>query len=180
MATTAADVTVAGTGHIYTAPLGTTVPATLVTPGTGWVEAGYTTENGVTMTQAVNTTELNTWQDANPVRVLTTSRTLTIAAELMEYSPENLVLSLGGGTITKGASTGTVDFPTAGSNAIVMMIVDAVDGAYTFRYVFTRVQADGSVAWNLQKASSVDLPVTWTNLAGTAPQLRSNHPAYLT
>lgn len=175
-----ANVTVAGTGHIYTAPIGTTLPTALAAPAGAWIEVGYTTDAGVTMTQAVNTTDLYTWQDVAAVRVLTTQRTLTIAAELMEYTPVNLITALGGGTFTSGASTGTVDFPIAGSNAITMMIVDAADGAYTFRYVFTRVQVDGALAFNLQKAASADLPITWTNLSGTAPQLRSNHPAYLT
>lgn len=175
-----ANVAVAGSGHIYTAPIGTTLPTALTAPAGAWVEVGYTTDAGATLTQAVNTTDLYTWQDVAAVRVLTTQRTLTVNAELMEYTPANIITALGGGTFTSGASTGTLDLPILGSNAITMMILDAVDGAYTWRYIFTRVQVDGSVATNLQKGASADLPVTWTVLAGTAPQIRSNHPSFLT
>src|ERR1044072_6456332 len=109
MALDTSAIFVAGRGHIYGAAHGTTLPDDLsdLSADTDFVELGYTTEDGVTFTVSRETQALNAWQSNEPVRILETSRTQTMAFELMQPNPDNISMGLGGGDIDKGATFGT-------------------------------------------------------------------------
>jgi hypothetical protein len=169
---------VAGTGHIWTAPVGTTVAAGVAALSGTWTDAGYTTDGGVTLTQSVSTTDIATWQDVNPIRVLTTGRTIQLAFELEQYEPANVIMAFGGGTLAQTVSLGTVTLPVTGTNASYAVVVDWSDGASNFRWVFPKMQPDGATSLNLQRGALVTMPITLTNLAGSTPEVRSDDAAW--
>ena len=182
MALDTSEIFVAGRGHIYVAAEGTTLPDDLsaLSADTDFVELGYTTEDGVTFTVSRETQALNAWQSNEPVRILETSRTQTVAFELMQPNPDNISIGLGGGDIDKGATFGTYTFPEPGESARHVLVVDAFDGDVQYRFVYDRVEQQGDVTMQLQRSNSANLPLEFGVLAGAElPSIISDAPAFV-
>jgi hypothetical protein len=182
MALDATEVVVAGTGHLYVADEGTTLPTDLTDLSTDpdFTELGYTTEDGVTWTVSRQTSDLNVWQSLDPIRIITSSRTQSMAATLRQFSPENLRACFGGGTIDAAAGVGSFQLPDPAAIEIKVLVVDFSDGDADFRSVFERAQQDGDVTAALNRGDSANLPFSMRILAGSEePIIYSNHPAWL-
>lgn len=181
MALDTTEVMVAGRGHIYLADEGSTLPTDLsAVDDNVYREVGYTTEDGVTFNVTRETQELHAWQTNEPVRILETNRTQTVAFVLEQFSPENIELALGGGEIDKGATFGTYTFPEPGESLSHVLVVDAVDGDFTWRFIFDRTEQQGDVSTQLQRADSANLPMEFGVLAGAErPTIISDHPSWL-
>ena len=161
-------VTVAGTGTVWVAPEGTAIPTDLAAPPSPWVDVGYTSEDGATLTFSREQEEVNAWQSSEPVRVLVTAEPKTIEFELLEFDRESIVLAFRGGTWT-GAAPGPFTYtpPSAGASDVRAMLIDAFDGGKQFRYVFPRVQLQGDVETTLARTDAVRLPLEFAVLAST-------------
>jgi hypothetical protein len=174
---------VAGSGHIYIADEGTTLPTTVtedLSVDADWTELGYTTEDGVTFNLARQTNDINAWQSADPIRVVETSRAITVAAVLRQFEPENLLAALGGGTFTPGPTSGEFVFPGAGVNEVRVLVVDAIDGNDTFRFIYDRVQQQADIQTQLQRGDTANLPLEFKVLAGAElPTILSDAAAFL-
>src|SRR5262245_16862267 len=129
----ATDVTVAGTGAVYVAPLGTPLPDDLDPLAAPWVDVGFVSDDGVTITFSRDTEEINAWQTAEPVRVLTTAEPKTIAFELLQFDRDTVALAFRGGTFT-ATSPYVYTPPAAGTTQEVAMVIEAIDGDETFRW----------------------------------------------
>jgi hypothetical protein len=176
----AQDVVVAGTGAVYVAPDGTTLPADLVTPlPSGWVDVGYISEDGVQFTFSRDQEEVNAWQVSTPVRVLVTNEPITIEFELEQFDRTTVQLAFRGGTFTGTASPYTYTPPDAGASDVRALCIDAVDGTYHFRFAFPRVQISDDVAFALVRSDAVRLPLTFNVLAASVKwQIISDHPGF--
>ena len=163
-------VTVAGTGTVWLAPEGTAIPTGLTAPPSPWLDAGYTSEDGVTISLSRDQEEINAWQAVDPVRVLVTAEPKTIAFELLEFDRESIVLAFRGGTWT-GTDPGPFVYepPIAGAQDVRAMLIDAFDGAQQFRLVYPRVQLQGDVEFSLVRTDAVRLPLEFAVLASTPP-----------
>lgn len=167
MSLDATEAVVAGSGHIYVAAEGTPLPDDLAALTSPWVELGYTTEDGVTFNLARSTSDINAWQAADPIRVVETSRAITVAAVLRQFAnPDNLDAAFGGGTFTPGPTFGTYVLPGAGENTVRVLVVDAIDGDVTVRFVYDRVQQMADIQSQLQRGDTVNLPLEYKVLAG--------------
>jgi hypothetical protein len=172
----AANVVVAGTGHVWVAPDGTTLPADLDPLDDPWTDIGYISEDGVTFTISRDQTDIAAWQSLEPVRVLITSEPKVIGFELMEFDEDTLVLAFRGGTVVAGPPAKYTP-PDAGASDVRAMVVDGIDGAYTFRFVFPRVSLQGDVEWNLNRSDAVRFPLEFQVLASTTSwYIMSDHP----
>src|SRR5262245_1223156 len=116
MAPNAAEIVVAANGTIFVANITgtsvtypTTVRGTLA--GTLWMEMGYVTDDGVTFTATPNVEDIMAWQSATPVRRVTTSRELAVAASLLEWDWDTFVAAFGGGTWSNDGTTYTFNPP---------------------------------------------------------------------
>jgi hypothetical protein len=161
-------VTVAGTGTVWVAPEGTAIPVDLTEPPSPWLDAGYTSDDGVTITLSRDQEEINAWQATDPVRVLVTAEPKTVAFELLEFDRESIALAFRGGAWT-GVDPGPYVYtpPAAGASDVRAMIIDGFDGAYQFRFVYPRVQLQGDVETNLVRTDAVRLPLEFAVLAST-------------
>ena len=161
-------VTVAGTGSVWVAPEGTSIPTGLTDPPSPWLDAGYTSEDGVTLSLSRDQEEINAWQTVDPVRVLITSEPKTIAFELLEFDRESIALAFRGGTWT-GVDPGPYEYepPIAGAQDVRAMLIDGVDGDSKFRLVYPRVQLQGDVEFSLVRTDAVRLPLEFAVLAST-------------
>ena len=176
----ASNVVVAGTGAVNVAPEGTALPADLVTPlPAAWVNIGYISEDGATFTISRDTEDIMAWQSSEAVRVLVTAEPKTIAFELREFDRESIALALQGGSFAGATSPYTYTPPAAGTVDVRAMVVDGIDGDYTFRFCFPRVQVQGDVEWALQRTDAVRLPLEFAVLAAATPwTIISDHPGF--
>lgn len=143
MALSSAEVRVAGTGHIFKAPLGTTTPTTsTATLDAGFVELGYAT-NGFTLTQALATTQVTAWQTLDPIRTIVTGLVRTFGFELQQTNTETLALAWGGATIatgTGGTGAYSLTIPDPNQIATGIYIIDWADGDTSQRIVIRNGQ----------------------------------------
>lgn len=186
MAVSASNVIVAGTGGIYVAPEGTTLPAnptwsgtpevgSLAAVGVSYTNLGYVSEEGVNFAMERETEEIMSWQSMDAVRVLTTSEPKTISFELLQFDTDAFVLAMQGGTVADGVYTP----PAAGTSDVRVLVVEGEDAGYKFRFVFPRVQLQGSVEFNLQRADAIRLPLEFKVLSSTpAWKFQTTHPAW--
>lgn len=180
MALDATEAVVAGSGHIYVAPEGTTLPDDLAALTDPWVELGYTTEDGVTFNLARSTNDILAWQSADPIRVVETSRAITVAGVLRQFNPENLDAAFGGGDFTPGPTFGTYVLPGSGENEVRVLVIDAIDGDDTVRFIYDRVQQQADVQTQLQRGDTANLPLEFKVLAGAElPTIISDAVAFL-
>lgn len=161
MALDGTEVRVAGTGNVYFAPTGSTLPTDTATAlDAAFVDGGYITEDGVSFTLGRETEDLNAWQGSK-VRVLTTAEPKSIEFTLMQTNKETLPFVLGGGTISGTASEYKYTPPAKGTNTERAMVVEFSDGSTIYRYVFPRVQLEGEVSFSLTSNGAVEYPTTW-------------------
>jgi hypothetical protein len=179
MAQNAQDVVVAGTGAVYVAPDGTAIPDDLADPPSEWIDVGYTSEDGVTFTFSREQEDVNAWQVSTPVRVLVTNEPITIAAELLQFDRTTVMLAFRGGTFTGSAAPWVYTPPDAGASDVRALLVDAIDGAYQFRFGFPRVQLSEDVETQLVRSDAMRLPLTFNVLAAEEKwQIVSDHPGF--
>ena len=180
MSLDASEVFVGGSGHIYVATFGATIPSGLATPGTAFTDLGYTTEDGVTFNTARETEKLGAWQSNDPLRILQTARTLGINFVLRQFTMENLIVALGGGTATPGTAVGVYEFAGPEDVSIVSVVVDALDGDDTVRFVYPRMQIEGDMEMQIVRTNAINVPVSLTNLASTdSAEIRSDAASWL-
>lgn len=98
----ATQIRVAGSGAIWKAPLGTTIPADEVAAyGTGWVNLGFA-EDGFKIKQDLKTSEITGWQSLDRLRIINESLYRTVSFTSLQSSKETVQLAWGGATITPG------------------------------------------------------------------------------
>ena len=108
MAIDASEVRVAGYGHIFVAPEGTTLPTDVDTAmPEAWVDLGYATTDGVTFTFSRETEDLDAWQ-GDKIRVLSLKEPKTAEFTLMQTDQDTITTALGGGSWTDAAGLGTL------------------------------------------------------------------------
>lgn len=179
----ATNIRVAGDAHIYLAPVGTAFPADITAdPAAAWVDLGYVTTDGVTLSYGREITEIYAMQAIDPVRVVATKAPKTIAFALMQSGREQFYLALGGGTFTDETTGVRYTPPPASYIDERAMILDMMDGNVTYRYEYKRVQNREQVDNKLVREDAATFPVTMQILiptGGEAPfEMLTDDPAF--
>ena len=178
MAILAEEVRVAGAGHVFAAPEGTTIPGTLAALSDPFVDVGYVTTDGVTFTFSRESEDLDAWQ-ADKIRVLSSREPATVAFALMQTNSDVMVLALGGGSFTDEGGGIYKYQPVSGENLVRTIVVEFTDGGKTFRYCVPRAQVEGDVTWTLTRTGAVTYPLTFGLLDASPAKyhILSNDPA---
>ena len=125
-----------GPGKIYYAPIGTAIPTFTAASSkisgtwTTWVSPGATDE-GITYTESVDTSDITVAESLYPVRTVTTGKTGRVAFTMNELSDLNWKLAMNGGTITT-SGTGATKLnvyvpPLVGAEVRVMMAFQSLE-----------------------------------------------------
>jgi hypothetical protein len=178
MANDSTELIVASSGSINVAPVGTTLP----TAATGalaaaFVNLGYVTEDGVTLTVTPQITDFNAWQSRQPVRRELTNQEVQAAFALEQWNDENLPLAFGGGAVTQpSAGVFRYDLP-APADALDerALVVIWLDGTTEYRLVLPRGNVSEAVAVPLKRSELAVLPITFKALQPDVGQ----SPGYL-
>jgi len=177
--------TVIGFGAaIMVAPLTATIPTNeSSTPSGDWIDLGYATEDGVTITPNMTKTRIGAWQTPDPVRSWTQSRQMTVAFTLEQWNGENLIVAFDGGQVTL-VSAGHYKYvgpaPTDSEQQLQLM-VDWADGSKLYRAVFPSVSLSETGAINLRRSEIAGLPLTFDSLRISDEDLfilLTNDPAF--
>jgi hypothetical protein len=152
---------VAGTGNIYTAPKDTAMPIVpLVLPlATPWVDHGFASEDGVEFTFGRTVSDLKAWQSFDTVRLLTTDAPKTLKFTLMQSTASNLILALGGGSVS---ASGVFTPPDPTILNEVAIFVNANDGANIWAFYAPRCLVSDNVVIPWKKSGEAQLPLVFS------------------
>lgn len=168
MSTLNTDELLVGTARevgLYVGALTAVDPANLEAPfATGWTGLGYASEDGASLSNSTDTTDLMSWQSTSPLRTIITGRTVTLQFQLMQITPLNIALYWDIETPT--ATNGVFDFSVKSSEAGQRrkLAVDVQDGDNQKRYIFPRVQLTAAGDMSFSRGSATLLDVTFTAL----------------
>jgi hypothetical protein len=132
----ATEVRLCTTGNLWRAPALTAAPvdssAPLTTP---WVNLGYTSDDGFTVTTKPNTTDIMVWQSIYPARVRVVEE-LDFKFKLAQDNEESVMLAFGGGSWDTAKEVYTP--PQPGEVYENAFCFDVIDGPNTIRYYVAR------------------------------------------
>lgn len=161
MAKDPGEIVIGANGTVRVAPLGTVVPASInVAPAVGWVDLGYVTEDGATVTDGKSLQSIRAWQSFYDLRRIVESRSFRLAFTLQQFNRVNLELALGGGEVTEvGTDTGFFRYvpPAPEEIDIRMAMVEWNDGDRRYRLTLPRAMSVENVEFNLQRTSNIGL-----------------------
>lgn len=163
MALDAGDIRVAAMAHVYLAPVGTAFPTFGTDPDDPWMELGFITTDGITISVSKEVNEIMAMQSLEPVRVVTTKAPKTVAFAMMQEGRDQLFLALGGGTITESVGPPVVYKYEPPDPSVLderAMIVEFIDGAVSYRWCFARTQNREGVEHKLVNEDAATFPVT--------------------
>lgn len=115
-----------GTGGILTADLGTALPGGVNATPTGFTDAGYIGDGGVTVTENRDTSDIFAW-GGDKVRVIQNSHSMQLQFTLLETTQDSLSLIRGASNVTTTADGFKADV-TSDTLPHMALIVDAMDG----------------------------------------------------
>jgi len=175
------EVRVGLTGHLWTAPVGTTMPTDVVTPmPSPWVDLGYTTEDGLAMSVDTNKEDMNVWQSRSPCRSVVTSQTYTTTFTLVQRNADTLKLAFGGGTVEAGTGIppGIVYTPPPAGLSEAAFVYEVVDGTITDRYLMYRGNPalSGDISFTKGDMTGYQIEVTHLDTSDGVWTLLSNDP----
>lgn len=176
----ATETVIAGSGNPYIAPVGTAFPTNFAAPAGTWIDLGFLTEDGITVTPSQAVANIMAWQAQLPVRTSITSRGLSVGMTFLQWNETIFPLAVGGGTVT-GAGPYVFTPPTSGTVDERAMFIHYVDGTKQYRLRLPRVMVTDLGAFNLNKANAAGLGVAFTVLqpaTGTPYDLVTDDPAW--
>lgn len=161
------EIVVGANGTVWVAPVGTAAPATSAeAPGAGWVDLGYTSEDGATFTDAKTLQTIPVWQLFHPARRIVTERDTNLGFVLRQWSKDTVPFAFGGGAITEPddvGNPGEYRYTPPAPELIDerALLLDWVDGTKNYRLVIPRGMVTDNVETNLVRTGAADLPITF-------------------
>ncbi len=156
--------------RIYIADVGTQVPADAeAAPGADWFDVGHTTEDGLTFQTAPDFEEFKSAQSrGRVVKRVQTADDATVGVTLTQWNATNIIAAFGGGAVTAvGTDSKTFKFvpPKLGERKEVAVIIDVMEGARRFRWIFPRCFQTEGVELELNIGATANLPLSLSVLA---------------
>jgi hypothetical protein len=187
--TPATDALAVGPGYVYWAPLGTALPTNTVVGSVftdvwaaAWLPLGWT-DAGSQFSYQLATGTIDAAEFLDPLRVVTTGRTVQFSFALGQINMANIKRALNGGTITvTGATTTTLsDYtpPDLGAEIRAMIGWESTDS--TERAVYTQCLQTGNVQITRAKGTAKALiPCQWSLEQPTTGKIFHHYTAGVT
>ena len=148
-----------GPGYILTAPIGTTEPTDLSTPGVAgwqavsaaWNSPGYT-ETGTEFNYALSTGTVLVAEELDPVAIATTGRTATVVFNLSQLTAANLKIAMNGAVSSTGTGIVNIEPPDLGTEQRIMIGWEAED--HTERWIYRQCLQSGTAKISRQKGNN--------------------------
>lgn len=153
------------TGAVMSAPLGTAVPTDAgAAPGVGFVDSGYITEDGCTLSDSQSWTDIKDW-GGDTVRRIKSSSDVTVATSFLEVNENSAKAAFGDDNVTV-----TPGGPTAGGELAIAInvnepprkawVINMLDGTRKLRLVIPDGQITDRGDMTFTRQGAVTIPVT--------------------
>lgn len=178
------QIIVGANGTVRVAPVGTAEPADIdAAYGAGWVDLGFTSEDGVKFRDTKSVEAIPVWQLFYPARRVISERDFAVEFVLRQFSGNQVEFAFGGGTVSVDGA-GKYRFTPPDPEVIDSraLAVDWLDGDYSFRLIVPNGMVSEDVETQLARATAADLPITFSVIGedGVDPwYLLTDHPAFL-
>ena len=159
----AAEAVVAGSGQVYSAPVGTALPANQSAAlNTAFNGHGYHTEDGVAINYAPEITRHGAWQAKRPVRIDRGTDSFRLTFALLQWNDVTLVTAFGGGEVESLGSGNYAYHPPADTDSIYEQayVVDVIDGDNIGRFLVPRGVVVEGVDSTFNDTAMANLPIT--------------------
>ncbi len=147
-------------GHLYTAPVGTTPPATDAAAWpAGWLECGYFDENGVQVEYSKTPQDIPAMQALDPIRIVFTARLVKVSVALRQWNVATLGLAFDGASIqTVSAGHYELDLPDA-PGAPSAMGLEFVDHSNVLRVIIPSGFVEDPLTPRFTRGGNADLSI---------------------
>jgi hypothetical protein len=166
------------TGNLYQAPVGTTMPTDTSTAlAAAWIELGYVSEDGLTITPSTEVEDIGAWQSLYPVRSVVTGRSLVTSFSLIQRNTVNLELAFGGGVVAVASLTSTYSPPTSATVYERAYVFQVNDGTIVDRWLLYRgfPTISGDITFKTDEAAAYSMEIrTLPDTAGLTWKLLSS------
>lgn len=156
------QIRVGANGSVFVSPVGTADPDDINAEWPdGWTDLGFTSEDGVTVTDSKTQETIPVWQLFYAARRIITERDLTLSFALRQWGPDQVRLAFGGGTITED-DTGAYRYTPPSPDFIDerQVGVEFTDGDITYRWIVHRGSVTENVETKIARNAAADLPIT--------------------
>lgn len=185
MAVDADEIVVGASGSVYVAPVGTAGPTDVGTAlNAAFVDLGYVSDDGVSITPGMDMSEINAWQSFYAVRRIVTNRSLEVGFTLLQWNESSIKLAFGGGTVTTTAGPPayyTYSPPDPAEIDYRAVIVEWADGTKDYRLHIPKALVTDTSALSLNRTDPAGLALTFSIQAtdGSDPfTLITDDPAF--
>lgn len=166
MAEDSGQVHLAPFGHVYIAPLGTPLPTNVTTPmatvDPDYRELGLLSEDGVSLTPNVDTTEIKAWQVATAVKTVVTGVGLQAKFSMMQVTSDSTAEYFFGGAWTNSGGLGRLGFSSNPPLQERVLVVEWTDEkGNVSRIVFGRGTIGDRDALQLQRTENLAFGLTF-------------------
>jgi hypothetical protein len=167
------QIRVAPNGAIYAAAAGTPLPTAVDTPlASPWVNLGYASDDGVTLSRSLDIEEVNVWQSASPARYIVTKTSVSFGFSLVQFNADTLPLYFGlpSSAVTEsGAGSGIFKMTVPADVQIDerAWCVESIDGDIHTRYIFQRGMITATDDLPLKRTEGSALPMTVSAMTAT-------------
>jgi hypothetical protein len=147
---------------LWIAPQGTEAPdSTSDDFEDPWLSGGYLSDDGPTVGQSTDSTDLVPWQSRVPLRSVITSRSITMQFIMWQLNAITLGLYFDTDPPTPGAD-GSIDMEIRSDSPqhLYALAIDARDGDRVFRFSFTRASLSDAGDMAINAGAAVPLDVT--------------------
>jgi hypothetical protein len=159
------EIIVAANGQVMVAQFGAVLPTTPTAayPGT-WADLGFTSEDGVTITDSKTLERISVWQLFYPGRLMITERDFQVSFVLRQWNRQTFKFAFGGGAVLAitGADPGySFGPPQPGDLDDRSLGIDWQDGVKRYRLILPRGIVTENVETQLVRTGPADLPITF-------------------
>lgn len=164
------ELVVGSSGLILTSDTDTTLPTDIddVIPdwdaGTadlaaGWVDLGYTTEEGPRLAFGRDITDINVWQSFFPARQIVTGKPTQVEFDLRQWNSDTFGVAMGGVVVSTSGGGVMVEPEDDAFLDTRQLIVYAEDGDKHYAWVFRRVQNTKELGFPFARTDESALPI---------------------
>ena len=181
MGNDASQVVVGANGQVYVGPLAADAPTAVDdTLDTDFIELGFVSEDGATITDSKTVENIGAWQSFYPIRRIVTEREFTVEFAMRQWNGDNITFAFGGGVVLGGPNFSYTP-PDPGEIDERSLILKWQDGTKNYLLYIPRGMATASTVANLRRAQAADLPITFSALSDgddAAYTLFTDDPAF--
>jgi hypothetical protein len=162
MSLDAEDLVVAANGRVYVGPTTATLPDDEIeTLDSDFIDVGYLTDAGVTVSPSMSVESIQPWQSFYSVREIVTAREMNVSMEMLQFNSETTVLAFGGGTVTE-ESSGHYKLVPPSPEVIDRRaaVIDWQDGDKNYRLVVPVCMVSEGGEFSLSRTAPATLSVT--------------------